>query len=170
MQYYVYGPWAIFFRGRYAQSDSSARMKDTFHHNNNLQTNFWYTPLLAKCHFGPLGTGLKGTTVKPSKWVNFERRKKHRPLLRPWSVDSLDGGSTDAIRKPPIGKKIRALFFFILASRLYLWNYWAHRDASPIKLCRILQENQPGYFLNQKTSQIFWKILKTFFLLHTTSS
>ncbi len=70
MQYYVYGPWAIFFRGRYPyimvhkKNCSRAvrlilpRMKDPFHLNNNLQTNFWYTPLLPKGHFGPLGTGL----------------------------------------------------------------------------------------------------------------
>ncbi len=31
---------------------------------------------------------------------------------RPWLVDSLDGSSTGVMRKSPIGKKIRTLFFF----------------------------------------------------------
>ncbi len=55
--------------------------------------------------------------------------------IRPWSVDSLDGGSADVMKTK---KKVEAHFLFILASRLYLWNYWTHKNGSPIKICTII--------------------------------
>ena len=43
-------------------------------------------------------------------------------------------------------RKVEAQFFFILASRLYLWNYWTHKNGSPIEICRILSGKQLEYF------------------------
>ncbi len=65
--------------------------------------------------------------------------------MRPQSVDSLPGGATDVFKKAPIDKKIGKLFFFILPSRPYLWNYWSNNNGSPIKIRRILQGMQLEY-------------------------
>ena len=59
MQYYVYGPWAIFLNCSRVVGIILPRTKGPFH-LNNLQMHFWYTPLLPKGHFRPLWTGLKG--------------------------------------------------------------------------------------------------------------
>ncbi len=38
---------------------------------------------------------------------------KQKHLIRPWSVDSLNGGATDVTEKPPIEKKVGTHFFLV---------------------------------------------------------
>ncbi len=44
--------------------------------------------------------------------------------------------------------------------RMYLCNYWSHKNGSPIKIHRILPGNQPGYFGNYWFEQYFLKNVK----------
>ena len=44
-------------------------------------------------------------------------------------------------------------------SRLNLWNYWVHKDGSPIKICRNLQGEKPDYFQNNLVKKSFPNIL-----------
>ena len=82
----------------------------------------------------------------PSEQKGLKASVNFMCLVRPWSVDSLNGGTTDVMEKPPIEKKSRDPFFLILASRLYLWNYWPYKNGSTIKIYRILSGKQADYF------------------------
>ena len=64
--------------------------------------------------------------------------------MRPWSVDSLDGEATDAMRKSPIEKKIRTLFLFwppnclfFLSDRRTDWTEMARHKSAIQRINRL---------------------------------
>ena len=50
-------------------------------------------------------------------------------------------------------------FFFILASRPYLSDYWPHKNGSPIKMSRISLGKQFCYFWNNVQRKSFSKLI-----------
>ncbi len=69
----------------------------------------------------------------------------YRTDIRRGTIDSLVRFSADSTLIDPTKEKISLwpFIFYCLPTQSYLWNYWSHKNRSPIKIYRFSWGNQP---------------------------